>query len=57
MQAKKVSQLTLAALSGNSQTTVLRLLQAHNVKVATLADIAGAMGCRLRIELVPEEES
>jgi transcriptional regulator with XRE-family HTH domain len=46
------TQLSLAAMAGTSQTTVLRVLKAKNVQLNSLADLAGAMGYALKIEFV-----
>jgi DNA-binding phage protein len=52
-----MTHLLLAALSGNSPSTIMRTLKGGNARIATLADIAGAMGCRLKIDFVQLEEA
>jgi transcriptional regulator with XRE-family HTH domain len=56
MRKQGMSQLQLAALSGNSASTITRLLKGLNICVGTLADVFGAMGLRLKLVIVKEEE-
>ena len=56
MSRQGVSLLQMSALSGNSPTTVLRMKKNCNIKVATLADLAGALGYRLKFTLEKEED-
>jgi DNA-binding Xre family transcriptional regulator len=55
MERQGVSSLELAMISGNSPSTVLRMKKGQNIQIYTLADLAGALGCRIAFSLVPEE--
>jgi hypothetical protein len=51
MAEQAVSALELAMVANSSPTTVLRVRQGKNVEVATLADLAAALGYRVVIAL------
>jgi DNA-binding Xre family transcriptional regulator len=54
MTRRGVSMAALAARGGPHENTISRILRAHDTRLSTLVTLAAALGCEVRVEIVPK---
>lgn len=53
IRARRITQMEAAVISGKSPTTIRAILRGRNVRVATLAEVADALGYQLKLTFEP----